>query len=99
MTVTVSNRRRVAKKQGAIAKFWNKQAKNIMPPIIGSLAFLAIWQILSSAGITPLPGPLDVLANERSRFLILNPFYYNSDLDQGLFWQTLASLMRVAKMA
>lgn len=34
--------------------------------------------------------------DERSRYLILNPFYYVSDLDQGLFWQTLASLERVA---
>ena len=34
--------------------------------------------------------------DERSRYLILHPFYHISDLDQGLFWQTMASLERVA---
>jgi bicarbonate transport system permease protein len=55
-----------------------------------------IWQILASSGIIRLPGPLDVWNDERSRYLILNPFYYNSPLDQGLFRQTMASLQRVA---
>lgn len=96
MTIAASKRSSVAP-PGAIARFWKKQSGNILPPIVGTLAFLTIWQVLSSAGITPLPGPLDVISDSRSRFLILNPFYYNSDLDQGLAWQTLASLIRVAK--
>jgi bicarbonate transport system permease protein len=66
-------------------------------PIVGILGFLVIWQIVASIGLISLPGPLQVLMDERSQYLILHPFYYNSDLDQGLFRQTLASLIRVAK--
>ncbi|NJO85786.1 MAG: nitrate ABC transporter permease [Synechococcaceae cyanobacterium RM1_1_27] len=68
----------------------------VLPPLVGMIGFLVIWQILTSIGLLKLPGPWDVWADERSRYLILNPFYRNSDLDQGLFRQTLASLQRVA---
>jgi bicarbonate transport system permease protein len=80
-----------------IRKFWTKQAKNIVPPLIGILAFLTVWQLLSSTGITRLPGPLSVWTDERTRVLLLYPFYDFGGLDKGLFWQTLASLGRVAK--
>lgn len=69
--------------------------EQVLPPVIGVLGFLVIWQILGSSGLIRLPGPWDVWQDERSRYLILHPFYYNSDLDQGLFRQTLASLQRV----
>ncbi|GAB4215877.1 MAG: nitrate ABC transporter permease [Synechococcales cyanobacterium] len=74
---------------------WNQYRDQILPPIVGVLGFLILWQVLASSGVIRLPGPLDVWNDERSRYLILNPFYYNSDLDQGLFRQTLASLQRV----
>lgn len=99
MTASASNRNPSLNPQGAILTFWKKQSSNILPPLIGTLAFLVIWQVFSKnwIGLLQLPGPLDVLSDSRSLYLILNPFYYNSDLDQGLFWQTLASLIRVAK--
>lgn len=75
---------------------FKKLRDQVLPPLVGILGFLMVWQILTSTGLLRLPGPWDVWADERSRFLILNPFYYNSDLDQGLFRQTLASLERVA---
>jgi len=68
----------------------------LLPGIVGVVGFLLLWQLLSSTGVLRLPGPWDVWMDERSRYLILHPFYYVSDLDQGLFWQTLASLKRVA---
>lgn len=66
-------------------------------PILGILLFLTVWQICSQIGLISLPSPLQVFTDERSQYLILNPFYYNSDLDQGLFRQTMISLGRVAK--
>ncbi len=75
---------------------WSQYRDQVLPPIVGVIGFLVIWQILASSGIIRLPGPLDVWNDERSRYLILNPFYYNSPLDQGLFRQTMASLQRVA---
>lgn len=70
--------------------------RTLLPGLVGVLGFLLLWQLLSSTGVLRLPGPWDVWMDERSRYLIVHPFYYVSDLDQGLFWQTLASLERVA---
>ncbi len=75
---------------------FKKIRDQVLPPLVGILGFLIIWQILTGIGLLRLPGPWDVWIDERSRYLILNPFYRNSDLDQGLFRQTLASLQRVA---
>ncbi|MBD3883972.1 nitrate ABC transporter permease [Phormidium tenue FACHB-886] len=79
-----------------IGTIWRKRSKDIVPPIIGILAFLTIWQILSSTGVTRLPGPLSIWTDQRTRVLLLYPFYDFGGLDKGLFWQTLASLGRVA---
>ncbi len=73
-----------------------KALTSMLPGIAGVLGFLVVWQLLAGTGILRLPGPWDVWTDERSRYLILHPFYYTSDLDQGLFWQTMASLQRVA---
>ncbi|MBD2460219.1 nitrate ABC transporter permease [Oscillatoria sp. FACHB-1407] len=77
--------------------FWKKNSENIVLPAIGILVFLAVWQLLSSTGITKLPGPLSLWTDERTRTLLLYPFYDFGGLDKGLFWQTLASLGRVAQ--
>lgn len=74
---------------------WRQYRDQILPPIVGVIGFLVVWQILASTGVIRLPGPVDVWLDERSNYLILHPFYYNSPLDQGLFRQTLASLQRV----
>lgn len=77
--------------------YWQKNSKNIVLPLIGILCFLALWQLFSSTGITRLPGPLSVWTNERTRILLMYPFYDRGGLDKGLFWQTFASLGRVAQ--
>ncbi|MFM6189551.1 MAG: nitrate ABC transporter permease [Planktothrix sp.] len=80
-----------------LGEFWKKNSQNIILPLIGTLAFLAVWQLLSLSGITRLPGPLSVITNEQTRILLMYPFYDRGGLDKGLFWQTLASLGRVAQ--
>ncbi|MDX2211696.1 MAG: nitrate ABC transporter permease [Oculatellaceae cyanobacterium bins.114] len=77
--------------------YWKKNSENIVLPLVGILGFLAIWQLVSSAGLTKLPGPLSIWTDERTRVLLLYPFYDFGGLDKGLFWQTLASLGRVAQ--
>ncbi|MBD1869318.1 nitrate ABC transporter permease [Oculatella sp. FACHB-28] len=77
--------------------FWKKQGQNIMLPLIGVLVFLVVWQLLSSTGLTRLPGPLSLVTEQRTRELLLYPFYDLGGLDKGLFWQTMYSLGRVAK--
>jgi bicarbonate transport system permease protein len=80
-----------------ISAFWKKNSEDIVLPILGILGFLAIWQFLSSTGLIKLAGPLSIWTDERTRELLLYPFYDAGGLDKGLFWQTMASLGRVAQ--
>jgi bicarbonate transport system permease protein len=68
-----------------------------LPPILGIGGFLIFWQLSASLGFTKLPGPLSLFTEERTRELLLYPFYDRGGLDKGLFWQTIASLGRVAQ--
>ncbi|MEM7761464.1 MAG: nitrate ABC transporter permease [Cyanobacteria bacterium P01_A01_bin.40] len=85
------------KKPSQISSWWSKNSQSVLPPLIGVLGFLLVWQLFSSSGLTRLPGPLSVWTDERTRELLLYPFYDRGGLDKGLFWQTFASLARVAK--
>lgn len=96
MTVTKLPTRNLSGFSGTIAKFWKKQAKNILPPLLGTLGFLLIWELFSRSGLTQLPGPSSLFLDERTRTYLLYPFFDRGGLDKGLFWQTMASLRRVA---
>lgn len=86
-----------AKNQNPVLAFWKKNSKNIIPPLIGTIAFLLLWQLISMSGVTRLPGPLSLFTDQRTRDLLFYPFYDLGGLDKGLFWQTAASLWRVAQ--
>jgi bicarbonate transport system permease protein len=94
MTANVSLRRNQV--ANPFLQFWQKQSGNILPAIAGFIAFLIVWQLFVSSGLTRLPGPLSLFTEERTRILLLYPFYDRGGLDKGLFWQTLSSLQRVA---
>ena len=81
----------------SIQQFWQKRGGDIIPPVIGIATFLTLWQLISWSGITRLPGPLSLWTDTRTRELMLYPFYDLGGLNKGLFWQTLASLGRVAQ--
>lgn len=76
--------------------FWKKNKDNILLPAIGVISFLAVWQFVSMTGITRLPPPSSIFTDKQTRILLLYPFMDRGGLDKGLFWQTLASLQRVA---
>jgi bicarbonate transport system permease protein len=82
--------------KGPLGINWNKILKDAAPPAIAIFIFLAIWQLLSWSGLTLLPGPLSIWTDERTRELLLYPFYDRGGIDKGMFWQTFASLQRVA---
>jgi bicarbonate transport system permease protein len=77
--------------------WWKRNRKLILPPVFGIGGFLLAWQLSASLGLTRLPGPLSLFTEERTRELLLYPFYDRGGLDKGLFWQTMASLGRVAQ--
>lgn len=97
MTAVSPRNRRVSANPTALSRFWQKTAPELLPPAIGILGFLLLWQLFAWSGITRLPGPLSVWTDDRTRTLLLYPFYDLGGLDKGLFWQTAASLMRVAQ--
>lgn len=84
-------------RSNTLQAYWRKKAPDIVPPVLGILGFLTLWQLISWSGITRLPGPLSVWTDQRTRELLMYPFYDRGGLDKGLFWQTLASLGRVAQ--
>lgn len=73
-----------------------KFIKDWVPPLVAIAAFLGLWELLSASNITLLPGPSSIWTNERTRELLLYPFYNKGGIDVGMFWQTWASLQRVA---
>lgn len=73
-----------------------KLVKDLTPPTIAIVVFLVIWEALSKSDITLLPGPSSLFTDERTRTLLFYPFYDRGGIDKGMFWQTLASLQRVA---
>jgi ABC-type nitrate/sulfonate/bicarbonate transport system, permease component len=64
-----------------------------IPALCGVMLLLLIWQIaaLSSKGF---PGPYATW--EAAKILFADPFYNNGPNDQGIGWNVLASLQRVA---
>lgn len=92
-----ANRRGGVDAKGSFGEFWKKNSPNILPPILGVIGFLLVWQLLSGLGIIKLPGPLSVWTDERTRILLMYPFMNSKTYGVGLFWQTMASLERVAK--
>jgi bicarbonate transport system permease protein len=96
MTATRSRKSTANGAANPFIAYIQKQLPELIPPLIAIAIFLAIWQLLSSTGITKLPGPISLWTEQRTRELLLYPFLDRGGLDKGMFWQTLASLQRVA---
>jgi bicarbonate transport system permease protein len=80
-----------------IVSFWQKHQQDLFPPLVGIAGFLLLWELVSFLPGMRLPGPSNLFTDERTRTLLLYPFYDRGGLDKGLFWQTMASLGRVAQ--
>ena len=66
----------------------------ILPPLIGLVVLLGVWEIACSQPGAMLPGPIKVVRDTWE--LIANPFFDHGGTDKGLFWHLAASLKRVA---
>lgn len=63
-------------------------------PVLGFAFFLLVWQAVAHSGDKQLPGPAVVW--EAAVRLFSDPFYVNGPNDQGIGWNVLSSLQRVA---
>jgi len=65
----------------------------IVPPLVGLALVVLVWQIIATRN-EAFPSPL--LTLQEAMVLFADPFYHNSPNDQGIGWNVLASLQRVA---
>jgi nitrate/nitrite transport system permease protein len=65
----------------------------VLPPLTGIALVLLVWQFIAAKN-TAFPSPLATL--QEALVLFSDPFYRNSPNDQGIGWNVLASLKRVA---
>ncbi len=63
-------------------------------PLLGLLLMLLVWQLVAQTGDKQLPGPLTTW--DAAVKLFADPFYVKGPNDQGIGWNVLSSLQRVA---
>ncbi|WP_312074408.1 nitrate ABC transporter permease [Atlantibacter sp.] len=83
----------VRKRHPALKVLANSVVQRLLPALLGLGLALVVWQLVSinSKGF---PGPLSTL--DSALTLFADPFYREGPNDQGIGWNVLASLQRVA---
>ncbi len=69
--------------------------KKILLPCLGIATVLAVWTTISQAVSTDLPSPLRTW--QESRRYVLEPFFKDGEMNQGIARLALYSLVRVGK--
>jgi nitrate/nitrite transport system permease protein len=70
-------------------------ARNLLLPCLGMLGVLVVWTVLSQTVARDLPSPARTW--EESRRYILEPFFKDGEMNQGILRLAFYSLVRVAK--
>ncbi len=73
---------------------WNELLMAVMPPVLGLLLLVLIWSMVSMATAGSIPTPIDTA--KQAIDIFSDPFYRKGPNDQGVGWNVLASLQRVA---
>ena len=71
-------------------RFW----LSVLPPVCGLGLLVGLWSLVSASTAQSIPGPLET--GRQALDLFSDPFYRNGPNDQGVGWNVLASLQRVA---
>jgi nitrate/nitrite transport system permease protein len=66
----------------------------VLPPILGLALLALVWELVSMATKASIPSPKDTFL--QAVVLFSDPFYSNGPNDQGVGWNVLSSLKRVA---
>ena len=72
---------------------WGALARSVLTPMLGMALLVGVWALLTQTG-GAFPTPLATF--EAAVKLFANPFYQNGPNDQGIGWNILFSLERVA---
>jgi len=81
---------RTAKLQRDFSALWLR----VLPPLLGLALLAVIWEVVSIATKASIPSPKDTFL--QAVVLFSDPFYSNGPNDQGVGWNVLSSLKRVA---
>ena len=73
-----------------LRRFWMR----VLPPLVGFGLVALIWELIALRSAGTFPGPWDTWLQALTVFK--DPFYRNGPNDQGVGWNVLASLERVA---
>jgi nitrate/nitrite transport system permease protein len=68
--------------------------RRVVPPLLGLALLLGIWYLATVGSGGSLPGPLQTW--KEALLVFSDPFYSNGPNDQGIGWNILSSLKRVA---
>ena len=78
------------KKPIDLARFWMR----VLPPVAGFGVLVIIWELIALRSAGTFPGPWETWLQALKVFA--DPFYSNGPNDQGVGWNVLSSLQRVA---
>jgi nitrate/nitrite transport system permease protein len=73
---------------------WRALGMAIWPPLIGFALLAGVWALVSAGTGSSIPGPIATF--KQAVVLFSDPFYSNGPNDQGVGWNILMSLERVA---
>eukprot|EP01036_Dinobryon_divergens_P043338 gene43338-57676_t len=73
---------------------WNELWRHLLPPVLGLGLMVGIWALLTIKPGTGFPTPVETF--QAAVKLFADPFYRNGPNDQGIGWNILFSLERVA---
>jgi nitrate/nitrite transport system permease protein len=84
----------VARKPAKLPFDWRALWLRVLPPVLGLALLVGIWGLLTQGKGGSFPTPAVTL--DAGLKLFADPFYRNGPNDQGIGWNILASLQRVA---
>lgn len=73
---------------------FNRLWLRVLPPLLGLGLLLIVWTLVAQQSAGSFPGPLET--GRQALQIFSDPFYRNGPNDQGVGWNVLASLQRVA---
>lgn len=76
------------------AREWRGFWMLVVPPVMGMALLVLAWHLIASTAGSGIPKPAETWAQAMQVFA--DPFYRNGPNDQGIGWNVLASLQRVA---